>query len=57
MEKNMETALLSGQLMATSPDLTLNGGLCREYYQSGLKLGIELILNFPVSFGVIEGPL
>ena len=28
-----------GQFKATSPDLTLNGGLCREQYRNDLKLG------------------
>ena len=37
----------TGQFKATSPDLTLNGGLYREKYQNSLKLGIEIILNYP----------
>ena len=40
--------LEAGQFKATSPDLTLNGGLYREEYPNGLKLGIEIILNCPV---------
>ena len=38
----------TGQSRATSPDLTLNGGLYREKYQNGLKLGFEIILHYPV---------
>ena len=39
----------SEQFKATSPDLTLNGGLNTEQYQNGLKFGVEIILNYPVS--------
>ena len=39
--------IYAGQFKATSPDLTLNGGLFREKYQNGLKLGIETI-TYPV---------
>ena len=38
---------LTGQFKASSPDLTLNGGLSRGYYQDGLKLGIEIISSYP----------
>ena len=31
----------TGQTKATSPDLTLNGGLYREQYQDDLKLGMD----------------
>ena len=41
--------VLLGNLKATSPDLTLNGGLFREQYQTGVKLGTELVLNYPGS--------
>ena len=37
----------AAQLKATSPDLTLNGGLHREKYHNGLKLGGGIILNYP----------
>ena len=37
----------SGPFKATSPDLTLNGGLYREWYRNGLELGIEIILDYP----------
>ena len=37
--------LESGEFKATSADLILNGGLYREQYQDGLKLGIEITLN------------
>ena len=36
----------SRQFKATSPDLTLDGGLYREQYPNGLTLGIEFILNY-----------
>ena len=39
---------IPGQYNATSPDLTLNGGVFRAYFQNGLKLGIEIILRYPV---------
>ena len=39
----------SEQFKAASPDLTLNGGLNTEQYQNGLKFGVEIILNYPVS--------
>ena len=35
------------QFKATSPDLILNAGIYKEQYQSGLELGIEMILNYP----------
>ena len=38
---------LAGQFKATSPHLTLNGGLYREWYQNCLKLGMEIVLSFP----------
>ena len=38
----------TGQFKATSPGITLSCGLYREWYQNGLKLGIEIILNTPV---------
>ena len=34
---------LTGYFKATSPDLTRNGDLYREYYQDGFKLGTEII--------------
>ena len=37
---------LAGQFQP-SPDLTLNGGSYREWYQNGLELGLEIILNHP----------
>ena len=37
----------AGQFNATSPDLTLNGGLHREFYQNGLKLEAEIRVNYP----------
>ena len=46
-------ALQTGQFKATSPDLTLNGGLHRAEYQHGLNLGIETILSYPSSFHFI----
>ena len=33
--------LISGQFESTSPGLTLNGGLYKEEYLNGLKLGID----------------
>ena len=36
----------SGESWAISSDLTLNGGLYREQCQNGLKLEIEIILNY-----------
>ena len=38
---------VAGQIKATSTDLTLKGGSCREQYQNGIKLGNEIILNYP----------
>ena len=29
----------------TSPDLAVNDGMYREWYQNGLKLGLEIILT------------
>ena len=44
------TAIIrSGQFKTTSPDLTRKGGLYRESYQHGLKLGIGIVLNYPGS--------
>ena len=40
-------ALYTGQLKASSPDLTLNEDFYREQYQTGLNLGIEIILEYP----------
>ena len=33
------TSILSGQILATSAEVTPNGGLVRESPQNGLKLG------------------
>ena len=37
----------TAQFKATSPDLTLDGGLYKEQYQNGFKLGFETVLNYP----------
>ena len=37
--------IIAVQFKATSPDLILHGGLYREEYQNGFKLGIEIILK------------
>ena len=34
----------TGQFKASTPDLTLNGGLFREWYQDGLRFYLELKL-------------
>ena len=43
-----ETIPDTGQFKAASTDLILNGGLYREWYQNGCKLGVEIILNYLV---------
>ena len=42
----------SGQIIATSHDLTLNGGLVRELPQNPLNSGLGIILIFPDSLFV-----
>ena len=37
----------TGKFQPTSPDLTLNAGSFREQYQNGLKLGIQIVPNYP----------
>ena len=44
LKYDVQTGLSFGD---TSPDLTLNGGLHREKYHNGLKLGGGIILNYP----------
>ena len=42
-----------GQFTATSPDLTLHGGVFTEQYQNGLESGTEIIPNYPDFMGAI----
>ena len=44
---NLSIHYYTGQFKATTPDLTLAGGLYKEQYQNGYKLGLETVLNYP----------
>ena len=46
--------LLHGSCWAFQGDLTLNNGLYGEWYQNGLRLGIEIVLNCPALAGLTE---
>ena len=37
----------AGQFEATSPDLTLNGGVHREQRKNDFKLGFEILETYP----------
>ena len=47
------TQMVSGQIITTSADVTLNGGLIRELPQNPLNSGLGIILICPEWFGAI----
>ena len=46
----------SGQIIATSAEVTLNGGLVRELPQNPLNSGLGIILICPDGWGVGDDP-
>ena len=42
-----EKSYLSGQIITTSAEVTLNGGLIRELPQNSLNSGLGIILIYP----------
>ena len=47
--------MISGQIITTSADVTLNGGLIRELPQNPLNSGLGIILICPDDLDLLRG--